>query len=251
MEDFKSNLNERYTVLGGKLEATAADSAGPVHPLATLIHDQFRAMALSNSFPCLGCAGIVRRGDYQFGLYNELGSAEAVDACARHLAVHATDFPRQDSIYAGYIAVFCGEIHQTEEEFESALFQQLLGMHELDRMISNRPDQDVRARLSTPQDEIAFVFAGADYFVVGFHPASSRWSRRFSWATLVFNDLSFVKPLRSNGKLAVLREKILARDRRLQGSDNPVLDGDSEAAKFSGRTVESHWKCPVNISGLT
>jgi uncharacterized protein len=249
--DFSEGIpNARYAVSNGKLRSATDDSAEQVHPLAHLVHDQFRAMALSISFPCLGCAGIVRRGEYQFGLYGALGSRQAVVACARHLTSHASQFPRPDSIYAGYIAVFCGRLHRTENEFESALFKQLYGMHKLDKTPSSHSDRSSKNWSSVSSEDMAFVFSNANYFVVGFHPASSRWSRRFAWATLVFNDLSFVDPLKDNGKLPNLREKILARDRRLQGSDNPTLQGSSQAAKFSGRAVEPEWKCPVDIPGL-
>src|SRR2546429_4093302 len=63
------------------------------HPLAVLIHSQFRGMILSPGFPCLGAAGAVRRCDYRFAIYDGLGSAEAVRFCVSDLVRFVSDSP--------------------------------------------------------------------------------------------------------------------------------------------------------------
>src|SRR4051794_10028053 len=47
----------------------------PSSAVASLIHDQFRALVLHPSFSCLGAKSAIRTGGYQMGIYDELGSA--------------------------------------------------------------------------------------------------------------------------------------------------------------------------------
>jgi FPC/CPF motif-containing protein YcgG len=87
------------------------------------------------------------------------------------------------------------------------------------------------------------------FFVVGLHPASSRFARRFAWPTLVFNAHHQFERLRSEGGYARMQEVIRARERKLQGTLNPNL-GDfgvrSEARQYSGRPVQEGWRCPFH-----
>ncbi len=51
-----------------------------------------------------------------------------------------------------------------------------------------------------------------------------------------------------------MKSAIRKRDRRLQGSENPVLDDhgqSSEARQYSGRAVENDWKCPFQPGAET
>ena len=98
-----------------------------------------------------------------------------------------------------------------------------------------------------------FSFAGRACFVVGIHPASSRWTRRFAWPTLVFNAHFQFEELRTAGKYGRMQDVMRTRDRHLQGSINANLAdfGDhSDARQYSGRPVEDAWQCPFHAHAL-
>lgn len=49
------------------------------------------------------------------------------------------------------------------------------------------------------------------------------------------------------GKYTTVKKRIRKRDKKLQGTINPVLKDfgkDSEAKQYSGRSVGNDWKCP-------
>ena len=102
--------------------------------------------------------------------------------------------------------------------------------------------------------QFAFRFAEMAFFVVGLHPASSRFARRFAWPTLVFNAHHQFERLRSEGGYERMQEVIRARERKLQGSLNPNL-GDfgvrSEARQYSGRPAQEGWRCPFHAGGAS
>lgn len=228
----------------GRLVRVAPAPDAAVDPLAVLIHDQFRGMTLSHAFPCLGGAGTVRRGDYRFGLYPTLASSDAVRRCAADVTAFAAELPSAERPYGAFVAAFDGPVYASEIEFETGLFEHLAGMREAD---GATPSREAVAASMKDKDDVAFIFAGRNYYVVGFHPAASRWSRRFGWPLLVFNDLAFVEPLRESGKLECAHKRIMARDHRLQGSHNPSLSVIPQTAGFSGRAVETGWECPQRL----
>lgn len=204
--------------------------------LAVLIHGQFRGMMLSGAFPCLGGTSAIRRGSYRFGIYPALGSSDAVAATAVDLAQFAADRPASEHPVAVFVSAYDGPAIGTEEEFERALWEQLHGLAAMDKC----PPLD-RGELVDPDDP-GFVYAGREFFIVGLHPASSRWARRFGWPLLVFNALSHSVPLRQTGKYERMHDRIIERDSRLQGCENPSLDAP-QLAQFSGRAVDGSWSC--------
>ena len=229
-----------YLIADSCLVPLRTPSAAP-DPLAQLIHGQFRGMILSDGFPCLGGAGAFRRGDYRFAVYGPLASAAATRECADDLSRFVSECPAADHPVAAFVATFHGPLIPTELEFEQGLWQQLQGLsaHEPASPQRTTPSASVDA------DDPGFFFRGREFFVVGLHPASSRWARRFAWPTLVFNALTHSDELRRAGKYERMQERILARDRSLQGSDNPSLPC-SQQSQFSGRRVDAGWRCPVD-----
>src|SRR5215204_4076537 len=103
---------------------------------------------------------------------------------------------------------------------------------------------------SDPDDpRFAFSFGGRAFFLIGLHPGSSRWARRFAWPTIVFNAHHQFERLRTTGRYDPLQAAIRDRDTALQGSTNPTLAAfgtASEARQYAGRAVEPDWRCPFS-----
>jgi FPC/CPF motif-containing protein YcgG len=221
-------------------------SGEPAAPLMEFVHDSFRALVLNPRFSCVGAKAAVRTGTYRMGLYDELGSAGAAAGLARDLFSFVEEQPRLGGGFTTFVASFRGPNALDEAGFERLLWAQLQGLHEEDRRYhrwdpSKSPD---------PEDpRFAFSFAEVSFFVVGLHPASSRFARRFAWPTLVFNAHHQFDRLREIGKYGRMQEVIRAREETLQGFLNPNLDDfgvRSEARQYSGRPAEEGWRCPFH-----
>ena len=224
---------------------TRADRTGE----STTCLDEFISFVGSESFPCVGAKAAINSDAYRFAVYDQLASVVTSSVLASDLRAFAGSEMRHKSNYATYVAVFREPRILTEEHFENRLWSQLQMLHEVDKK-SNAWDPRVS---SDPADShFSFSFAGEAFYVVGLHQSSSRLSRRFRWPTLVFNPHEQFQRLREEGDWERMQATIRARDIRLQGNVNPMLDnfGDrSEARQYSGRAVADDWVPSIKASG--
>ena len=221
-------------------------SGEPVTPLEEFVHDSLRGLVLNPRFSCVGAKAAIRRGQYRAGLYGTMGSHGAMAGLARDLFEFVEDLPSIGGGFTTFLATFRGPNVIDEVDFERLLWAQLQGLYEQDRL-HHGWDPSVS---SDPEDpDFSFSFAGRAFFVVGLHPASSRYARRFAWPTLVFNVHEQFERLREGGNFARVREVIRAREIELQGSLNPNLSDFGElpeARQYSGRPVGKGWRCPFD-----
>jgi uncharacterized protein len=215
-------------------------------PRMEYVHDSFRALVLNSRFSCVGAKAAVGSGSYRVGHYGTLGSREAAAGLARDLFSFVEEQAEMEGDFSTFVASFEEPTAVDEEAFERLLWEQLQRLHEEDRRY-HRWDPSVS---EDPEDpKFAFSFAERAFFVVGLHPASSRFARRFAWPTLVFNAHQQFHRLREEGGYGRMQEVIRSRERNLQGTLNPNL-GDfgvrSEARQYSGRPAEADWRCPLH-----
>lgn len=215
-------------------------------PLAEKAHEDFLAHVSDADFPCVGAKAAVNGNCYRFGFYAEMNEPLATGVLAHDLWEYARALPTFKTDYATFVASFAAPRETNEKTFEELLWAQLQSLHELDcehygwdSVVSSDPENA----------DFSFSFAETAFFIVGLHPASSRLSRRFNWATLVFNAHAQFERLRESEKYERMQRTIRERDLRLQGSLNPNLSDfgeKSEARQYSGRAVEENWKCPFH-----
>lgn len=217
--------------------------------LQDFVHHSFRALVLNPGFSCVIGKSAVQRGSYQFGLYSEIGAMGATAGLARDLFDFVEEQDERDSGFSTFIACFEEPTGTNERDFEGLLWAQLQRLHEEDR----RYHPWAPSVSSDPEDaKFAFSFAERAFFVIGLHSASSRFTRRFAWPTLVFNAHYQFEKLRENGQYARVREVIQSRERKLQGTLNPTLADfgtRSEASQYASRPVEKNWHCPFQAHG--
>ena len=244
--------NSRYYAFKtGKLVSAAVPPA-PVTPLAEFVHDGFRALVLNPHFTCAAAKSAFAKDNYRFAMYeDDLASPGATAGLARDLYSFLRE---QDTLrnngFSTFVASFRGPTITSEADFEQRLWQQLQALHEQDAPF-HKWDSSVS---DDPNDShFEFSFAERACFVVGIHPASSRWTRRFAWPTLVFNAHFQFEELRAQGKYGRMQHVIRSRDMQLQGSINANLAdyGErSDARQYSGRPVEDAWQCPFHAHAL-
>jgi FPC/CPF motif-containing protein YcgG len=224
----------------------ALDSEKKLSPQAEYVHDHFRRHVANQDFPCVGAKAAFNGNCYRFGFYERMNAPETTAGLAHDLWMYAREQSTFETNYATFVASFAAPNVTDEKTWEKLLWKQLENLHELDRLHYGW-DKTVS---SNPEDaDFSFSFAETGFFIVGLHPASSRLSRRFPWATLVFNTHAQFERLRELNQFERMQETIRARDLKLQGSLNPNLSDfgkQSEAKQYSGRAVEADWKCPFH-----
>ena len=222
----------------------AAENDEAPAPLLSFIHDAFRAQVLSPHFSCVGAKSAVQQGTYRVGQYGPLTSAEATAGLAYDLYHFIREIPSFEGDFCTFVASFSGPIIHSEADFEKLLWAQLQLLNQSDAPL-HRWDPQVS---SDPDDpHFAFSFAEHGFFIVGMHPAASRFTRRFAWPTLVFNLHEQFETLRHTGKFARMQSVVRQREVALQGSINQNLDDfgqRSDARQYSGKPVAEGWACP-------
>ena len=237
-----------YAAFRGK-RLVRLPSGEPAASRLEYVHDSFRALVSNSRFSCVGAKAALGSGSYRVGLYEELGSAGAAAGLARDLFWFVEEQGDLAGGFSTFVASFVEPTAVDETAFEGLLWEQLQRLHEEDR----RYHGWAPSVSADPEDpEFAFSFAGMAFFVVGLHPASSRFARRFAWPTLVFNAHHQFDRLRAEGGYERMQEVIRSRELGLQGDLNPNL-GEfgvrSEARQYSGRPAEADWRCPFHAGG--
>jgi FPC/CPF motif-containing protein YcgG len=225
------------------------------------LHDQFRAVAGSDAFPCTGARIALHELTYRFGVYDRLATDDAVAGVGRDLrrfvgeqeryAGMAGELGRNRSFgdYTSFVALFRQPVPASEGEFEKLLWRQLQGLHDADEPVWDK------SRSATPGDpHFAFCFAGRAFFVVGFNPQASELPRRFAYCTLVFNAEYQIDRLHDEGRFLHFAETVRERYTRLAGRLNPSIPVDVESVQdetrvYSGvRHPEGEpWACPLHV----
>ncbi len=234
-----------YAELNGEKFSRVIQPEKDLPQAAQTAYEDFRAHIESEDFACVGAKAALNGKIFRFGFYDEMNAAETNRALARDLRLFADEQSRAGSNYASFAAIFGASQFENETVWETSLWSQIENLHRLDRHSA------WDASVSSDPDDVnfSFSFAGTGFFIVGLHPNSSRLSRQFSRAAMVFNPHAQFDRLRESNQYGRLQKTIRAREMNLQGSLNPNLSDfgtKSEARQYSGRAVEEIWKCPFH-----
>jgi FPC/CPF motif-containing protein YcgG len=200
----------------------------------------------SGDFSCLAGKAALRRGLITYAALGRLGEPGTTQDLHRELERFVAEKLAPEENFATFVAVFDGPTGLTEEQFESALWEQLAHLHELD---ARRHDWAPDVARDPESPRFAYSVAGHPFFVVGLHEHSSRITRRAPLTALAFNSHHQFERLKQNGVYWGLQRRIREREVRLQQSINPNLGefGEvSEARQYSGRAAEPDWRCPFH-----
>jgi FPC/CPF motif-containing protein YcgG len=209
------------------------------------VENEFRAFVEAPVFPCLAGKGLVRQRGYTLGVYDQIGSESATDQLAHDLSAFTENEQLDGPAFVAFVAVFRGRPPATETLFEYALWTQLQKLHDFD--VNSAWDPSVSSNPDDP--DFGFSFAQRAFFVVGLHPGSARFARRFSRAALVFNPHAQFDRLREEGRFERLKSAIRERDLALQQEPNTSLadfGARSQAQQYSGKASVEDWKCPFH-----
>ena len=213
------------------------------HPLA----QRFRDFIKDPEFPCVGAKSALGKGRMRIIVGRDLRSGWDDLRILPSLMAIAQDYTRDPAPFQSLAVVFEQDAGLSEVQFEQHLWERVQSLTDKDAWLGQRPDPRVSSDPNDPHFSLSF--GGEAFFVVGLHPHASRASRRFERPALVFNLDDQFEQLRANGIYDKLRGTIIARDIALAGDANPMLalhGTVSEARQYSGRAVDSAWKCPMS-----
>lgn len=214
--------------------------------LRTLLHAHVDAP----DFPCVGAKSALARGTLQ------VLACDRIDSAWDDLRIHdgllawARGWRNDPGALRSFAVIFEGPVALSETAFEEAMWARLQSLSDKD--VWRGQDYDPRVSPDPEDEHFSLSFGGEAFFVIGLHPHASRPARRLARPAMVFNLHDQFTQLRASGKYEGMRKKILARDEAIAGSINPMLarHGEaSEARQYSGRAVDSEWRCPFRYGG--
>ena len=208
--------------------------------------DDIKAFIAEKTFPCVGAKSALNKDRMRLSQFGPLASPDSTRGLWKALIRYSQEFPDPGSSPVSFVAVF-DNVETDELGFEKLVWQQLQALHDFD--CENGIVWDPRVNDDPTQADFSFSVGGRAFFVVGLHPGASRMARRTPFPCIVFNFHDQFESLKASGKYSSMQDAIRSRDTVLQGSVNPVLArfGDSsEAIQYSGRAVESDWRCPFS-----
>ena len=211
------------------------------------VTDSLRNFIENAEFPCVGAKSALARDALSVLAVGRIDSPADDVEIHRALADFSQTLDHDSPIVRSFVVIFDGPADLDEEAFETALWNRLQSLHNLD-VVSGQPwNAAVDPDPASPHFSLSL--SGEPFFVIGLHPHASRPARRFEKPALVFNSHLQFEKLRADGRFDKMKEIIRERDEALAGSVNPMLSdhGDaSEARQYSGRAVDEEWKCPFS-----
>ena len=208
------------------------------------IEKEFKDFIINKNHPCIMANTVFRMDKYHLKVYDDITSDGVIEPILNDVAEYLESYDFESNMFESLIISFKENNFKTEDDFEKALWNFLQKLH-------NHDDSQWDPNVSEDPNDSNFSFSikGKAFYIVGMHPESSRMARRAPYCTVVFNLHWQFEKLREMGTYQSVKKRIRWRDKALQGSINPVLQDfaeDSETKQYSGREVESTWKCPFH-----
>lgn len=209
------------------------------------IEKEFKNFIIEQKHPCVMAKTVFMMNNYHLNIYDSIHDLHTIKNLILDLENYINQYDFTSNEFQSFIAVFPKDNFKTELEFEDVLWTTLQKLYLFD---DNEWDKSVS---DNPEDSnFSFSIKGKAFYIVGLHKNSSRLARQSPYTALVFNLHWQFEKLREMGTYKKIKKRIRKRDKKLQGYINPVLKDfgkDSEAKQYSGRHVESNWKCPFHI----
>lgn len=197
-------------------------------------------------FPCVGAKSALSRQQITTleagNLLDDAEDGRILRALYRFIARYRAD----PKLFSSFALVFERPGDLTEKQFEAALWRRLAALNRLD---APRYSWSEAVSSDPASPHFGFSVGSQAFFVVGLHPHASRTARRFAHPTIIFNAHDQFTALREDGRYERIRDRIIDRDRELDGVANPMLaehGASSEARQYSGRKVSDDWRCPFD-----
>ncbi len=208
------------------------------------IEEDYRNFIIAKKHPCIMANTVFAMHNYHLKIYENLDDVTNIASILNDIEHYLEQYDFDSNEFESLLFCFKSDNFENELDFENSLWRFLQNLHDAD---DKEWDKNVS---SDPCDKnFSMSIKGRAFYTVGLHPRSSRLARQAPYCTVVFNLHWQFERLREMGTYQTIKTRIRRRDKKLQGSINPVLrdfGNDSETKQYSGRQVESDWKCPFH-----
>lgn len=205
----------------------------------------YENFVIEQNHPCIMANAVFQLKHYHLKVYEDMTSDAVVDPILKDIENYLDHYDFNSNDFETLIFCFKENHFKTELDFENALWHLLQKLHDHDNV---EWDPQVSDAVESPN--FSFSLKGRAFYVIGMHPKSSRLARRAPYCTMVMNLHWQFEKLREMGTYQTVKNRIRRRDKKLQGSINPVLQDfgkESEAKQYSGRAVGKEWECPFHV----
>jgi FPC/CPF motif-containing protein YcgG len=200
------------------------------------------------AYPCVAARAAMERKQVKCMVSDHMACPHDDRAILGFLYDFVQEFRQATTSFHTAAVIFKSPAIQSEDEFDSLVWRRLQALANLD---AENFAYDKRVDPDPASANFSFSLGEEAFFIIGLHPASSRASRRFTFAALVFNPHEQFQQLRNNGRYENMKQIVRLRDVAYSGSINPMLADfgqASEVFQYSGRQYTSEWKCPLNTN---
>jgi len=219
-----------------------------MHLANTEIVNEYLEYLKQKEFPCIGAKAALAKQQVKCMVADNMAFPGDDEKILQFLYAFVEAYRKAQGMYHSAAIIFKHHALCSEENFDELLWQRLQSIANLD---AQHYAYDKRVNADPLSPHFSFSINEEAFYVIGLHPASSRPSRRFKYATLVFNPHEQFEQLRQSTKYEVMKQAVRKRDIALSGSVNPMLEDfgkSSEVYQYSGRKYDESWQCPLKIN---
>jgi FPC/CPF motif-containing protein YcgG len=213
-----------------------------------IIEDKFKDYINDENFPCVGAKSALSQSNLDFYFAKSILDSSYDDDLYGSLKSFGQKLDLDGRSLQSYVLIFLDKQKFSEIDFERLLWKKLQALHDID--ILNKADWSKDCESLPESSKFSMSISGYGFFIIGLHSGASRTARKFKYPAMVFNSHTQFEILRKSGKYNKLQKIIRKKDLEINGSINPMLKNfgeSSEANQYSGRLVNSNWKCPLKI----
>ena len=199
-------------------------------------------------FPCIGAKVALAKQQVKCMVADNMACPKDDEKILQFLYVFVEAYRNAKEMYHSAAIIFNQPAVDSEEIFDELLWKRVQSIANMD---AQHYAYDKRVNADPLSPHFSFSICEEAFYVIGLHPASSRQSRRFKYATLVFNPHEQFERLRQSAKYEVMKQAVRKRDVALSGSVNPMLEDfgkSSEVYQYTGRKYDGSWQCPLKIN---
>jgi len=179
----------------------------------------------NKAFPCIMAKAVSKNGNLVINEEDEITSVKSIESIQNKLYQFVDSYRHSRDKLHSFVLVLNNKSYHSFDHFEKAFW---FFLHSLKKLDGLHYIHDTRVSSYPDDDNFSFSIKSEAFFILALHPQSPRKSRRFSKPVIVFNPHQQFEKLRERKIFKKIQSIIRDRDKKLQGSINPMLSDFGE-----------------------
>lgn len=201
------------------------------------MEEQLTQFILDKNFPCIMAKSVIKTGLIK--VIHVKNTSEMVLEILKEMYVFIDHFRAKPKKLRSFVVILEDEKALDFQRYE-AMFWDLLSCLSIED--KKRYPHDSRVSDDPQAADFSYSIKSEAFFILGLHPKSPRFARRFLKPAIVFNLHQQFEVMRSKGSFKAIRNMIRLKDKLLQGTVNPMLTDfgeKSEIFQYLGKVYQS------------